>query len=192
MQNIELALCVCAHLLGTLDYLLDRHRFSSAISPLATIAGDIMNVINNNAALLSNYEVYELLCGLQNADKSGGGHRKKSLPPNLATVAYSTVKYLEQTPCRDQSSSTVEQFMRAVEPFGLTKGEKLLLLNHRPTSAVMLSICVEEYDARLTDEEIASLLEVVTTCLPGPEPPSSGAADDREDDAMQEEYPGNS
>jgi len=41
------------------------------------------------------------------------------------------------------------------------------LLNHRPTSAVTLSLLVEEIDERLTtDEQIEELIDVVKSTLP--------------------------
>ena len=57
--------------------------------------------------------------------------------------------------------------MEALEPFKLTKAEKLQLLNLRPCSLVELQLIVEELDERLrTEEDIEKLLMVIKENLP--------------------------
>lgn len=61
-----------------------------------------MQVINENSALLSNYEVFSLLSDIQ---RGTNGQRKPANDQNqLATVTYETLKYLERTPAAHQSS----------------------------------------------------------------------------------------
>lgn len=117
-----------------------------------------MDVINDNAALLSNYEVFSVL---------RSRYHKRQLESEackqLATISYETLRYLEKTPCRFQSPEVLENFGRAVEPFKLMKAERLQLLNLRPTADVVVYLLVEEIDTRLNLDE---LLNVVTACLP--------------------------
>jgi hypothetical protein len=120
-----------------------------------------MDVINDNVALLSNYEVFSVLRELYLHRRPDSGLQQ------LATVSYETLRYLETTPCRRQSPESLTAFARNVAPFDLTKAERLQLLNHRPTSMVVLSLLVEEIEERLTtDEQVNELLNVVTTTLP--------------------------
>jgi len=121
-----------------------------------------MDVINDNVALLSNYEVFSVLREMYLHRRPDAGLQQ------LATVSYETLRYLEMTPCQKQSPEALAAFARAIASFSLTKAERLQLLNHRPTSAVILSLLVEEIDERLTtDEQIEELIDAIKSTLPG-------------------------
>ena len=124
-----------------------------------------MEVKNERAALLSNYEVYTLLKDIQTGQN--GQQKPGSNQKNLATISYETLQYLKGTPCKDQSPEIISQLMTALAPYGLTKAEKLQILNLRPTTAVEIQLIVEESEERLTVEQIEELIEVVNTYLPG-------------------------
>ncbi len=123
-----------------------------------------MEVVDARAAILSNLEVYSLLQDIQSG--SNGQKKPSRTQPHLATITYSTLKYLENTPCKDQSAEIVQKFMKAVESFNLTKAEKLQLLNQRPTSAVEIQLIIEESEERLTEDQIEQLLDLVASTLP--------------------------
>jgi len=128
-----------------------------------------MDVINDNVALLSNFEVFSVLREMYLHRRPDSGLQQ------LATVSYETLRYLEMTPCKKQTPEALAAFARAVASFSLTKAERLQLLNHRPTSAVILSLLVEEIDERLTtDEQIEELINVVQSTLPGDDAAASG------------------
>lgn len=144
-----------------------------------------MEVVNENAGLLSNLEVFMLLKDIQ----AGRGNQQKpnKHQQNLATITYETVKYLERTPCGLQSSENVATFMEAVKDFNLTKAEKLQLLNQRPSSAVEIQLLVEESEERLTEEQVYRLLTVIATHLPGPEPDPMPQAEQPVDEGERQE-----
>lgn len=122
-----------------------------------------MEVVNETCAMLSNYEVLSLMEDIQrgqNNQKKPSQHQT-----HLATISYSTIKYLEKTPCRVQNPEIIGKFMRALEPYHLTKAEKLQLLNLRPSSAVEIQLLIEESEERLTEEQIEELLSVVAEHL---------------------------
>ncbi|XP_037092786.1 DNA-directed RNA polymerase III subunit RPC9-like [Pollicipes pollicipes] len=127
-----------------------------------------MEVLDANSAILCNYEVYELL---QDIKKGSSNKKKKNQLKNLATITYQTMKFLDGTPCKNQSESCIKEFMQAIAKFKLTKSEKLQLLNTRPTSAVEIQLIIDESEERLKDEEVEQILEVVRTTLPGPSEP---------------------
>jgi len=142
-----------------------------------------MEVIDENAGMISNFEVLEVLKDIK---EGVSGHKKPGKnQTNLATILYSTLKYLEKTPCNDQNRDNIAEFMTAVEPFKLTQAEKLQLLNQRPTTAVEIQLIVEESEERLTEDQIEELLDVIIKTLPGEEP--EPAAEQEEEQPMEEE-----
>lgn len=148
-----------------------------------------MEVINENAAFLSNLEVLMLLKDLQagrNNQQKPNKHQQ-----NLGTITYETIKYLERTPCALQTPEHVAAFMHAMKDFELTKAEKLQLLNNRPTSMVEMYLMVEETEERMTEEQMSQLMNAIVTHLPGPEPEvvaaeESGEAEEEEEGGEEE------
>ncbi|XP_065178152.1 DNA-directed RNA polymerase III subunit RPC9-like [Sycon ciliatum] len=120
-----------------------------------------MEVVDDQAAMLSNYEVYSIL---KDAKQS-----KKHSHQNVATIVYETSSYLEKTPCGKQSEEAVTKFLQALREFKLTKLEKLQLLNHRPTSQVELHFLIAESEERFGDEELQKILEIVESTLDAPD-----------------------
>ncbi|XP_043273176.1 DNA-directed RNA polymerase III subunit RPC9 isoform X1 [Venturia canescens] len=114
-----------------------------------------MEVLKETAAHLSNYEVLEILKGL----KSNKTQKSRN---QLATITYQTVRCLEETPCKEQTPEKICSFLKAVETFNLTKSEKLMLLNLCPKTALEIQLIVEDGEDRLSEEEVESLLQVIT------------------------------
>ncbi|XP_055522876.1 DNA-directed RNA polymerase III subunit RPC9 [Wyeomyia smithii] len=112
-----------------------------------------MEIINPNAAVLTNFEVMSALKNMKSSKKKHGLR-------NLATITYETVQYLEDTPCREQSSESIVAFLRAMKQFNLTKNECLMMINDPPSSALHIQIMIEDSDERLTDEQVNLIIEL--------------------------------
>ncbi|KAF6356765.1 CGRP receptor component [Rhinolophus ferrumequinum] len=105
-----------------------------------------MEVKDANSALLSNYEVFQLLTDLKEQRKESGKNKHSSGQQNLNTITYETLKYISKTPCRHQTPEIVREFLTAMKSHKLTKAEKLQLLNHRPMTAVEIQLLPDVRD----------------------------------------------
>lgn len=88
------------------------------------------------SSYLSNYEVLETLQNIKSSKKQKGQNQ-------LATITYQTIRYLEDTPCKKQTPEKINKFLAAVEPFKLTKCEKLTLLNQNPKTALEIQLVLK-------------------------------------------------
>uniref|UniRef100_A0A182IQK1 DNA-directed RNA polymerase III subunit RPC9 n=1 Tax=Anopheles atroparvus TaxID=41427 RepID=A0A182IQK1_ANOAO len=112
-----------------------------------------MEIVNPNAAILTNFEVMTALKNMKN-------NKKKFGLRNLATITYETVQYLEDTPCKEQSSAGIVEFLHAMKQFNLTKNECLMMVNDPPLSPLHIQLMIEDSDERLTEEQVAKILEL--------------------------------
>lgn len=118
-----------------------------------------MEVLNKTSAMLSNYEVLQILEEYAKEKKEKSKMSKRD--QNLSTVTYETIKYLNDTPSVGQNEETIQKVVRLLEPFKLTKAEKLQLVNLRPTTPVELSLIIEESEERISEEQIDEILDIV-------------------------------
>lgn len=131
-----------------------------------------MEIINKNVTFLTNCEVYHLLKPLaktNNNNNTNNLEQTKNKDKNLPTVVYESLRYLEKTPCAQQTPELISVFLKKLDErkseFNLTKIEKLQLINQKPSSAVELQYIIEDSEERFTLEQMDDLLEFVITSL---------------------------
>ncbi|KAI0258820.1 HRDC-like protein [Gloeopeniophorella convolvens] len=158
-----------------------------------------MEVLNARASLLSNYEVLDLLRELesdhiarsrtaQRLKKEEGdaaaatGHTPQNNPEpqfsvseNLRTVEVEAIQYLsaDYQPTRMQTPEGIQRLTHGLAPFGLTKAEKLQIVNLTPVEPVELYVIVEELEDRL-GERMEEVLDIVRSSLSTPATSSDG------------------
>ncbi|KAF7993855.1 hypothetical protein HCN44_011124 [Aphidius gifuensis] len=120
-----------------------------------------MEVLNENAAYLSNFEVLKLLRNMKSSGKLNKGS-------GLATVTYETIKYLEDTACQHQTPEKMKEFLAKVGDYKLTKCEKLMMVNTPPKEKVEIDCIVEDAEDRFSTEEYEDLLGLVETTVGTP------------------------
>ena len=124
-----------------------------------------MEVVNYNRNLLTNTEVLNFLKNVQNGQEEFqkiGKHQT-----HLATIIYETLQHLEHTPSRVQQPEQISSFLDAISSkFRLTKTERLLLINHCPSTPVEIQLLIENADERLTEDQVADLLSLVSHHFP--------------------------
>lgn len=153
-----------------------------------------MEVLNQRAALLSNYEVLNLLKELESdhlartktalrikkEEEAAGSYVPRTQAPseeiceNLRTVEVETIQYLsaEYQPTASQSEAGISQLTNALSAYELTKAEKLQIVNLAPTEPVELYVIVEELEDRLGDQ-MEDILSKVRSSLSEPVSSSS-------------------
>ncbi|XP_044758727.1 DNA-directed RNA polymerase III subunit RPC9 [Coccinella septempunctata] len=117
-----------------------------------------METKNENVATLCNFEVMEKLKKIRAAKTMKKGE--------LATITYETLCYLESTPCKKMSDSSVRNCMRELKPFVLRDLERLMLVNTPPGNAVELQLIISDSEERLTEEEVDKILEIIARNFP--------------------------
>ncbi|KAI3625395.1 hypothetical protein CBS9595_000756 [Malassezia furfur] len=131
-----------------------------------------MRIVKTRAALLSDYEVLQLLRDTETrqreaarSDNEDAEAWMKAVPPNVRTIQFEAHR-----PCARQEAHHISGFLKALDDKGyapsdakilqgtpgLTKAERLQLVNHAPMSVVEL-------------HTIDDILQCVITHLPAPQ-----------------------
>ncbi|KAG9025478.1 hypothetical protein FRB95_010112 [Tulasnella sp. JGI-2019a] len=108
------------------------------------------------------------------ATGSGGGAPTTTVPPNLAKIQDETIEYLELAPhpTLRQNAPNIAKLLEDLRTVGstteggagLTKPEKLMVVNLAPTTDVEIYTIVEELEDRLPTE-IQTILDMVSNSL---------------------------
>ncbi|CAG0903055.1 unnamed protein product [Cyprideis torosa] len=129
-----------------------------------------MEIVNPSVAVLSDAEVLAFIVSKKQHERALPRTRKERIP-NLATVTYEAQKFLEDVAphLKHQSGEVIAQFLKDIHKFGLSKSEKLQLLNLRPTTQCEMQLLIFDSEERYTEEQIDEMLEIIRRDLPCPE-----------------------
>lgn len=128
-----------------------------------------MEILQENAGLLSNYEVLALATAEAERLKAKGDETKvPGAPQNVMTCLYQVRTFLADTECAVQSDDVIRDFLKRLLPYNLTKAEKLMLLNNRPVAESVLVTMLEECEERFSEDQRGEMLDITSSL---PEPP---------------------
>ncbi|OLL26076.1 DNA-directed RNA polymerase III subunit rpc9 [Neolecta irregularis DAH-3] len=125
-----------------------------------------MKILNSREAFLSNYEVFDHLKQIE-GKQSDTAHVKgvaaNLSSQNLRTIQFEAISTETQgiNPAATQSPRAIVGILAELRHIQLTKAEKLMIINTRPTSAPEIHAIIEEIDARFNDESVEWLLDVI-------------------------------
>lgn len=78
----------------------------------------------------------------------------------MATITYETLRFLEDSPCKTQNKDKIMGFLEAMKPYKLSKTESLQMVNDPPTTALHIQLLIEDSEERLTEDEVAQIIEI--------------------------------
>jgi len=86
---------------------------------------------------------------------------------NLRTVEFEAIQHLSAPfhASLRQNEASIARLVKDLAPYGLTKAEKLQIVNLAPTDLVELYVIVEELEDRLSDEKTQEILTLVRRSL---------------------------
>lgn len=150
-----------------------------------------MEVVNPRAALLSNYEVLQLLRELEadhiartriaqrlkKEEEDAAAATAHPVSENLRTIEVEAIQYLtaDYQPTRVQTAQGIQRLTKDLASYGLTKAEKLQIVNLTPVEPVELYVIVEELEDRLGNC-MDEVLGLVRSSLTAPPPSTISAA----------------
>ncbi|EPY52043.1 DNA-directed RNA polymerase III complex subunit Rpc17 [Schizosaccharomyces cryophilus OY26] len=129
-----------------------------------------MKILNARDAYLTNAEVYLHLKDMeeeQNQRTRERGAAGGLVSENLRTIQFEILKYMStQTNCSQMDEEKFLACLKVLDEYELTKAEKLVILNNRPSSIPEIYACIEGIEERLQEEQMEALIEKINSVYP--------------------------
>lgn len=109
-----------------------------------------MKLLQPNAGTITNSELIQVL-----VDRGADGTGKALISEKLAH------QYLIHQPVKQLSNAQLQAFFDVLQPYKLTRGELLQLVNLGPRTAVEVFLVVADCEARLGDDGVDAVLAAV-------------------------------
>jgi DNA-directed RNA polymerase subunit F len=106
---------------------------------------------------MANYEVLQCL-------RSNAAYRTQHVTqeaPAKVKLEDQVRRYLNSTPAHTQQREPLEALLKSLDQYGLSKAERLQIVNLMPTQLVELYLIVSKIEERFSEDEIARLLEII-------------------------------
>ncbi|KAF4584448.1 DNA-directed RNA polymerase III subunit RPC9 [Ophiocordyceps camponoti-floridani] len=126
-----------------------------------------MRIVESQSAVLTNYEVFQHLVDQRRRYQP----TKRRGPGNLETVVKEVLVYMRERPsplCQEPVTYKAECVARLLErlrPYDLSKGEVIMMFNHRPPDVAHLNTLVEDMSDRFSPEQQQEIVHVVADVL---------------------------
>ncbi|KAH6672979.1 DNA-directed RNA polymeras-like protein III subunit RPC9 [Halenospora varia] len=129
-----------------------------------------MKILEAQAATLTNYEVYTHL--QEQKLRHAEANRR---PGNLNTMRKEVLDYLGEAPSPlgsvpfPYNERTINNLLKALRAWDITKGEMIMILNLRPTKPENLHVVVQQIEDRFSEEDQSHILQVISDVLGRPD-----------------------
>ncbi|KAI1424785.1 HRDC-like protein [Xylaria sp. FL1777] len=143
-----------------------------------------MRILEAQNAVLTNVEVYTFLAEQAKQYQS----QKRRGPSNLETLRgeanVQMLKYFETFPGPLSQKplpydvASIPVLLKRLQPYNITKGECIMIVNMRPTTSPALNAVLEEMEGRFDDQQQEEIINIIVEVL-GEFP--SPAEEDHED-----------
>ncbi|KAI0025249.1 RNA polymerase III, subunit C17 [Xylariomycetidae sp. FL0641] len=140
-----------------------------------------MRILEAQNATLSNLEVYTFL----NNQAKQYQQQKRRGPGNLETLRRELIQYFESPPGPLSQKplpfdvGAIPVLVKKLHPYGITKGECIMIINMRPTSVANLNAVIEDMADRFDEDKQYEIIDHVVEVMgqfPQPEE-EEGAGD---------------
>ncbi|KAI9046772.1 hypothetical protein LZ554_009509 [Drepanopeziza brunnea f. sp. 'monogermtubi'] len=130
-----------------------------------------MKILEAQSATLTNYEVFTHLKAQRN------GSRKNGRPTDLDNMVHELFEYFKDPAWLSPLASkpltynerTIKTLLQRLRHWDFTKGEVIMILNHRPAKPENLNTMVQEMEQRFTDEEQLEIVQIIAEVLGKPD-----------------------
>ncbi|CAN8103968.1 unnamed protein product [Discula destructiva] len=139
-----------------------------------------MKILESQSAVLTNFEVYQHMLNQEYEFKQPD--RKRKVPRSVQNLVKELLEYFRTAPNPfaqeplTYNGFTIRRLITRLDPYELTKGETIMILNIRPENLAVLSTCIEDLIGRYNDDQQAEILAIIEEVL-GPFPPKEYVAE---------------
>lgn len=125
-----------------------------------------MEVLDEHAGVLTNFEVYALV----SQDRAGRMRKKEGDKQlhNLRIIQSQVIRHLESRDINLESQEFIQQCFAQLkaEPYLLTSEEVLHLVNVLPKSIAEIHLLIRNCPDRLSDEQVEEVLQLISLSPP--------------------------
>ncbi|GAW15831.1 hypothetical protein ANO14919_052530 [Xylariales sp. No.14919] len=138
-----------------------------------------MRILEAQNAVLTNVEVYTFLSDQAKQYQS----QKRRGPSNLEALRGEVLKYFETFPGPLSQKplpydvASIPVLLKRLQPYNITKGECIMVVNLRPTASAALNAVLEDMEGRFNEQQQDEIINIVIEVL-GEFPPPAEEGDE--------------